>query len=75
MLRAKDIPLLEISLLKRVDRKTHCPFFPTALTWLYSGKPRNLIDRATLFTKGDTVDLKNLTEMADNIPVSEIDIS
>jgi transcriptional regulator with PAS, ATPase and Fis domain len=80
--RAEDIPLLAISLLERVDRKTHRQFSPTALTWLsgrrYSGnirELRNLIERATLLADGDTVDLKNLTEMADDIPAIEINAS
>ena len=80
--RAEDIPLLAISLLERVDRKTHRQFSPAALTWLsgrrYSGnirELRNLIERATLLADGDTVDLKNLTEMADDIPAIEINAS
>ena len=80
--RAEDIPLLAISLLERVDRKTHRQFSPAALTWLsgrrYSGnirELRNLIERATLLADGATVDLKNLTEMADDIPAIEINAS
>jgi len=77
--RAEDIPLLAISLLERVDRKTRRQFSPAALAWLasrrYSGnirELRNLIERATLLADGATVDLKNLTEMADDIPADDI---
>ncbi len=76
--RAEDIPLLAISLLERVDRKTKRQFSPAALTWLsgrrYSGnirELRNIIERATLLADGATVDLQNLTEMADDIPAIE----
>ena len=76
--RAEDIPLLAISLLARVDRKTQRQFSPAALSWLssrrYSGnirELRNLIERATLLADGATVDLPNLTEMADDIPASQ----
>lgn len=76
--RAEDIPLLAISLLERVDRKTKRQFSPAALTWLsrrrYSGnirELRNLIERATLLADGATVDLQNLTEMADDMPAIE----
>lgn len=72
--RAEDIPLLAISLLERVDRKSRRQFSSAALNWLssrrYSGnirELRNLIERATLLADGDTVNLQNLTEMADDL--------
>ncbi|HSG23988.1 MAG TPA: sigma 54-interacting transcriptional regulator [Azonexus sp.] len=76
--RAEDIPLLAISLLARVDRKTKRQFSPAALAWLsgrrYSGnirELRNLIERATLLADGDTIELPSLTEMADDLPTQQ----
>lgn len=71
--RPEDIPLLAESLLERVDRKSRRGFTPAALHWLsgrqYSGnirELRNLIERATLLTDGDQIDLPELLEMSDD---------
>ena len=73
--RAGDIPLLAISLLERVDRKSGRSFSAAALEWLgsrrFSGnirELRNLIERATLLADGDTIERVHLTEMADDLP-------
>jgi transcriptional regulator with PAS, ATPase and Fis domain len=74
--RPEDIPLLAASLLERVDYKPGRKLSPAALQWLagrrYSGnirELRNLIERATLLADGATVDLPNLQEMADDLPL------
>ncbi len=73
--RADDIPLLAISLLARVDRKSRRRFSPSALSWLsrrrYSGnirELRNLIERATLLADGDVIEVSHLTDLADDLP-------
>jgi len=73
--RVEDIPLLAASLLERVDRKPGRKFTPAALAWMsgrrYSGnirELRNLIERATLLADGDSIDLPQLLDMADDIP-------
>lgn len=77
--RPEDIPLLAESLLERVDRKSRRGFTPAALHWLsgrqYSGnirELRNLIERATLLTDGDQIDLPELLEMSDDPAPVEI---
>lgn len=77
--RPEDIPLLAESLLERVDRKSRRGFTPVALHWLsgrqYSGnirELRNLIERATLLTDGDQIDLPELLEMSDDPAPVEI---
>lgn len=73
--RADDIPLLAMSLLERVDRKSKRQFSAAALYWLssrrFSGnirELRNLIERATLLADGEIIDLPHLAEMADELP-------
>ncbi|UCV09041.1 sigma-54 interaction domain-containing protein [Dechloromonas denitrificans] len=73
--RADDIPLLAMSLLERVDRKSKRKFSAAALFWLstrrFSGnirELRNLIERATLLADGDIIDLPHLADMADDLP-------
>ena len=75
--RAEDIPLLAVSLLERVDRRSGRRMTPAALNWLasrrYAGnirELRNLIERATLLADGETIDLPYLTEMADDLPLA-----
>lgn len=74
--RPEDIPLLAAALLARVDRKEGRKFTPAALEWLsgrrYSGnirELRNLIERASILADGATVDVPNLIEMADDLPL------
>ena len=76
--RTGDIPLLATSLLERVDRRPGRSLTPAALDWLagrrYAGnirELRNLIERATLLADGDVIDVPHLSEMADDIPVSQ----
>lgn len=73
--RHEDIPLLAISLLERVDRKSGRRFSDAALAWLagrrFSGnirELRNLIERASLLADGDVIELAHLTELADDLP-------
>jgi len=73
--RVEDIPLLAASLLERVDRKPGRKLTPAALDWLagrrFSGnirELRNLIERATLLADGDSIDLPQLLDMADDVP-------
>lgn len=73
--RASDIPLLAESLLERVDRKPGRRFTPAAQAWFvgqrFSGnirELRNLIERASLLSDGDTIDVVHLQEMSDAPP-------
>jgi transcriptional regulator with PAS, ATPase and Fis domain len=75
--RVEDIPLLAASLLERVDRRPGRKLTPAALAWLsgrrFSGnirELRNLIERATLLADGDSIDLPQLLDMADDIPAA-----
>ncbi len=70
--RAEDIPLLAISLLERVDRRSKRQFTSAALQWLsqrrYAGnirELRNLIERATLMADGDSIDINHLQDQDD----------
>ncbi|RKT59567.1 Fis family sigma54 specific transcriptional regulator [Azonexus fungiphilus] len=73
--RSSDIPLLAESLLGRVDRKPGRRFTEAAQAWLsgrrFSGnirELRNLIERASLFADGDSIDVAHLVEMDDSPP-------
>lgn len=73
--RAEDIPLLAMSLLERVDRKSKRIFSAAALRWLsgrrFSGnirELRNLIERATLIADGESIEVSHLTEIAEDLP-------
>ena len=77
--RVEDIPLLAASLLERVDRRPGRTLTPAALAWLsgrrFSGnirELRNLIERATLLADGDSIDLPQLLDMADDIPAARV---
>jgi transcriptional regulator with PAS, ATPase and Fis domain len=77
--RVEDIPLLAASLLERVDRRPGRKLTPAALAWLsgrrFSGnirELRNLIERATLLADGDSIDLPQLLDMADDIPAARV---
>jgi transcriptional regulator with PAS, ATPase and Fis domain len=77
--RVEDIPLLAASLLERVDRRPGRKLTPAALAWLsgrrFSGnirELRNLIERATLLADGDSIDLPQLLDMADDIPAPRV---
>lgn len=70
--RPEDIPLLAQSLLERVDRRAGRHFTPQALDWLsrrrYSGnirELRNIIERATLMSDGESLDAPDLERVID----------